>query len=117
MSCQPCTVPTFCNPPNFAVLFPDLVGPTGPTGSSNVPDALAAAGAVPLVFLPSTLNLPGLAAIPSVAIPVPYMVGFLNAGTQQLWLLSAGTTPTGPGVQRPNDYAGGTNEKVWTQVA
>lgn len=25
-----CTVPTFCSPPNWAVLFPELVGPPGP---------------------------------------------------------------------------------------
>ena len=28
----PCTPPSFCNPPNFALLFPELVGATGPTG-------------------------------------------------------------------------------------
>ena len=32
MSCDPCSQPNWCTPPNFDILFPDLIGPTGATG-------------------------------------------------------------------------------------
>lgn len=39
MSCAtgPCVPAEFCTPPNFAILFPQLVGATGPTGPSGGP--------------------------------------------------------------------------------
>jgi len=118
-----CEIPTFCNPPNFAVLFPDLVGATGP--SAGLPAPLLSLGAIAVAFMPGVTQLTGvgasaLAAIPTVAMNapyLPYMVVALIGGAQQWWILTVGTTPTGPGVQQPNDYNASTNAKIWTQVA
>lgn len=54
-----------------------------------------------------------LAAISTVSLTTPTTVMLLIGGVLQLWMLDAGTTATGPGAQRGNDYAAGTNEKVW----
>jgi hypothetical protein len=127
MSCTPCTVPTFCNPPDFAVLFPDLVGATGPAGTpGGVIPAFIPAGGVQMVFLSAVTQLTGsgnnsLAAIvttgftPPDTLPIVAMI-FIS-GSPQFWMLVASTQGTGLGVQRPNDYDAVTNAKVWFQIS
>lgn len=48
-----CVPAVFCTPPNFSILFPQLIGATGPTGPSSGP--MGATGATgPGYTLPST---------------------------------------------------------------
>jgi hypothetical protein len=58
-----------------------------------------------------------LEAIPTVSLPPPLMVRLVINGVDQIWILQSGTTATGPGAQRPADYAATTNEKVWIQIS
>ena len=83
-------------------------------------------GAQDIPFLAKVTKLSGLdndftalSAIPTVNIDVstrPYAVSFQNdtSGVQEFWQLASSTEATdGVSVQRPNDYASTTNEKVW----
>lgn len=65
----------------------------------------------------TTLDL--LAAVPTVDLDVPVFLTWWNADLETLvtYRLIAGTAATSPGIQRPNDYADGTNEKIWVAVA
>lgn len=72
-------------------------------------------------FLRTITAIPGtaancLAAISTVSMTTPTTVMVLIGGALQLWTLDAGTTATGPGVQRPNDH-GASNQKVWIQLS
>lgn len=65
---------------------------------------------------PTITTLAELAAIPTVAQPVPAVKLWVKAAdmTQQVWLLKAGTDATETDVvQRPTDYHATTNAKVW----
>lgn len=82
----------------------------GAYGGQNVP------------FLSTITTIQGttssaLEAIPTVALTPPLMIRLVIDGVTQIWILQAGTTATGPGVQRPADYAASTNEKVWIQIS
>jgi hypothetical protein len=58
-----------------------------------------------------------LAAIPTTSMDTPTTVMLLIGGVLQLWTLDSGTTATGPGVQRPNDFNATSNPKVWIQLS
>lgn len=78
-------------------------------------------GAQSIPFLATITAIPGtaancLAAIPTTSMDTPTTVVVLIGGALQMWVLEAGTAATGPGSQRPNDYAAD-NHKVWTQLA
>jgi hypothetical protein len=64
----------------------------------------------------TTLDL--LAAVPTEDLDVPVFLTWWNADLETLvtYRLIAGTSATAPGIQRPNDYADGTNEKIWVAV-
>jgi hypothetical protein len=77
-----------------------------------------------VVFLNKITQLQGLdndftalSAIPTKNIATPYTVEIDIGGVRQVWELRAGTDATAAGIQRGNDYAATTNEKVWYQVA
>lgn len=66
-------------------------------------------------------TLAQLAALATASAELPIYLTFWNSevgdsGALQTWKLIAGTAATAPGIQRPNDYADGTNEKVWILV-
>ncbi len=89
-----------------------------------LPPTLADFGAQDIPFLRLVTILEGpdgdttaLSAIPTVALSVPYAVRVYIGGNIQTWLLQNSTDATAPGVQRPNDYDGTTNTKVWIIVA
>lgn len=78
-------------------------------------------GAQSLPFLTTITAIPGatsncLAAIPTTSMDTPMSVLVLIGGAIQLWMLDVGTTATGPGAQRPNDYSASA-PKVWIQMA
>lgn len=58
-----------------------------------------------------------LAAIPTVNAVVPVVKVWVEeaTGTTQVWRLLAGTTATGDGVQRPDDWA--SSGKVWYKAS
>jgi hypothetical protein len=89
--------------------------------STPVPTILADFGGQDIPFLRLVTSLTGSAtsldAIPTVSLTVPFTVEVVIGGVLQTWQLISGTTATGPGVQRPADYAAGTNEKIWVQVS
>lgn len=65
-------------------------------------------------------SLTELAAIPTTGITPPMIRAWRQTSdaTAQFWELLAGTDATDPGsVQRPDDYAAVTNEKVWYRFA
>ena len=54
---------------------------------------------------------------PTAGVSVGRMIAIMYGGSFGIWRLVAGTDPeVVPGVIRPDDYASGTNEKVWKQV-
>jgi hypothetical protein len=76
----------------------------------------AAAGLTPSGVDPATNTLAELAAIVTLTLTVPVVKIMYNSTSLevQTWVLLAGTDATNSGVtQRPDDYAGTTNEKVW----
>lgn len=89
------------------------------------PDPFADAGAQDIPFLSAITALEGaednaLSAIPTGSITPPYVVQILatdGSGAIQLWALITSTAATGPGYQRPNDYASPSNTKVWVQLS
>ena len=99
----------FCTPPNLSVLFPDLIGPTGPTGpipaSSIRPD------------IGSWSDLAGIA---TVSLSVPQIVIWFETATNILRITrlqaSTAANDNSNGIQRPNDYDGSVNQKVWFSV-
>lgn len=58
-------------------------------------------------------DVTALSAIPTVDLSVPFAVEVLIGGTYQTWVLQNSSDATGPGEQRPNDYNGASNTKVW----
>lgn len=48
MPCQPstCQPVQFCQPPNWHTDFPDLIGPTGPSGATGATGSIGATGAL-----------------------------------------------------------------------
>lgn len=89
-----------------------------------LPPTIADFGAQDIPFLRLVTKLEGadgdftaLSAIPTVGLDVPYAVRVYIGGNIQTWLLQTSTAATGPGVQRPNDYDGTTNTKVWIIVS
>lgn len=60
-------------------------------------------------------DLTGLSAISTVGLTVPYALYYLDStyGGTTMILTSSTHATSIPGWQRPADYAGGTNEKVW----
>ena len=86
-----------------------------------VPGPLVAAGGQVILFLANVTTLTGigsdsLAAIVTTGLPTPYAVDIEIGGIIQRWVLTAGTTATGPGVQQPNDFNATTNAKIWLQL-
>jgi hypothetical protein len=72
-------------------------------------------------FLRTITTIPGtavtaLAAVSTVSMDTPTTVMVLIGGALQLWMLDAGSTATGPGVQRPADWSA-SNLKVWIQLS
>jgi hypothetical protein len=62
-------------------------------------------------------KLDGIATVGMALSPVPFVM-FSLGGAMQAYILRAGTdAEASPGIIRPDDYAGGTNEKVWQLVA
>jgi hypothetical protein len=89
-----------------------------------LPPTLADFGAQDIPFLRLVTQLEGadgdvtaLSAIPTTTISVPYAVRVYIGGNIQTWLLQTSTDATAPGIQRPNDYDGTTNTKVWIIVS
>lgn len=69
---------------------------------------------------PSITTLAQLAAVPTINLTPPVVkVWILEAdGSTQVWRLLAGTDATVSGsIQRPDDYAASTNEKVWYRAS
>lgn len=92
--------------------------------SSVAPPTLDAFGAQDVPFLAGITQLSGvdgdvtaLSAIPTESLSVPYAVDVLIGGTLQTWILQTSTAATAAGYQRPNDYDGTSNTKVWIQAA
>lgn len=69
-------------------------------------------------FSETVNTLVQLAALATVSADVPIYLTFFNTdvGALQTWKLQAGTAATAEGIQRPTDYADGTNEKIWVLV-
>lgn len=93
-------------------------------GSASAPPTLDAFGAQSVPFLSSITQLSGvdgdvtaLSAIPTVSLSVNYAVEILIGGSLQTWILQTSTAATAAGYQRPNDYDGTSNTKVWIQAA
>lgn len=87
-----------------------------------LPTILANYGAQTIPFLSVITVLSGgsnnaLASIPTATLTVPFTVEISIGGNIQTWQLQSGTAATGPGIQRPDDYNGATNAKIWVQVA
>lgn len=87
-----------------------------------LPAELAEFGAQAIPFLATINALAGsstnaLAAIPTTSLDLPFTVEIIIGGVPQLWALNSGTTATGTGVQRPNDFDLTTNPRVWVQLA
>lgn len=89
-----------------------------------LPPTIADFGAQDIPFLRLVTQLEGadgdvtaLSAVPTVDLDVPYAVRVYIDGNIQTWLLQTSTAATAPGVQRPNDYDGTTNTKVWIIVS
>lgn len=62
-------------------------------------------------------KLDGIATVGMALSPVPFVM-FSLGGQMQAYILRAGTdAEASPSIIRPDDYAGGTNEKVWELVA
>lgn len=78
-------------------------------------------GAQGVPFLSTVTDISGvtnafLSAVPTTGITPNYAVQFLNSSTSLVeeWVLKAGTDASdGISIQRPNDYDGSTNAKVW----
>ncbi len=64
-------------------------------------------------------SLVDLAAVATVNLNAPSVRYWIMAadGTTQVWQLLASTAATNEGVQRPNDFALLTNEKVWFKAS
>ena len=54
-----CTPFNFCSPTELSVLFPDLIGPTGPTGPGSLSGALSGQMALPQGALSASVVFPG----------------------------------------------------------
>lgn len=84
------------------------------------PNAFQGFGAQEFPYLSTVTQLEGsdntaLAAVPTPAIPLPYGVNVTINTILQTWVLRASDEANDPdnGVLRPNDWAAGTNERVW----
>lgn len=92
---------------------------TGPTiqigyGLTWLPYCTALTGGVPG---PPVTSLDQIATVGlQVLVTAVDFVPSLTGGCQR-WQLIAGTTATGPGVQRPADYNASTNAKIWIQIS
>ncbi len=83
------------------------------------PTNFAAFDAQSIPFLRTITTIAGSGAnaleqISTLSLTTPTTVMILIGGVIQLWGLEASTAATGPGVQRPADYNGTSNAKVWT---
>jgi hypothetical protein len=103
----------FCRADAYPLFpLPGYVPPSPVVPSGFVPQAIQ--------FLSSVTQLTGtdftaLASIPTGGLVLPYCVEFINSNDVQQWTLQVGTSATGPGLQRPNDYSA-TNQRVWVQT-
>ena len=99
----------FCSPPNLALLFPDLIGPTGPTGP------------IPASSIrPDIGSWSNLAAVSTASLSVPQIIMWFETATSILRVTilqsSTAANDNANGIQRPNDYDGTLNQKVWFSV-
>lgn len=85
---------------------------TGPVSFIQTKPFTQISGNVPNVSLDSVLTL-------NLAVETWRAAVIISDGTrhESIWFLVAGTDATADGIQRPNDYAATTNEKVWVRVS
>jgi len=91
-------------------------GLTADSVQEAIDEIAAATGVTPSGIDPDTNTLAELEAIATLGLTPPVVKIIYNTDTEevQTWILKAGTDATSSGVtQRPTDYAGTTNEKVW----
>lgn len=88
----------------------------------TTPAVLSSFGAQAAVFLASITGLEGLttaylSAIPTTSLTANLVVQIMIGGILQTWQLQAGTSATGPGIQRPNDFDSVSNPRIWVQLS
>lgn len=96
-----------------------LAGILGPFMSAVIPTGF---GPQAVPFLATITQLTGttvacLAAVPTVNLPVPFLVDFAINSAPQRWELQTYTGQSGAGYQLPNDYNASTNKKIWVQLS
>lgn len=96
-----------------------LPGILGPFMSAAIPTGF---GPQDVPYLATVTQLTGttvasLAAVPTVSLPVPFIVEITINGADQRWQLVAYTGQSGAGTQLPNDFNASTNNKIWVQIS
>ena len=76
-------------------------------------------GGTPAKWDAGITSLTDLSAVVTVSLDVGTIRAWIQAsdGTEQIWRLLAATDPTSPGIQRPNDFNGASNAKVWFKAS
>jgi hypothetical protein len=91
---------------------------SGGTGYASTPTVSFSGGGGSGAAATAQMLALDLDAIPTTALTVPLLVIFVLAAAVEFYQLVAGTdAESSPTVIRPDDYAGGTNEKVWKRLA